>query len=129
MNPIVSETTCPTACPGLLLRPMQTSCAPSEPDPEKGLNVSQASLRIVLLALAFIVVAIFKLEINLENLFQKAVAAKTSFKVAEDEDFELFFKVRVSFANLRDKPSTKKGKVLFVPTQGAQFEVMEKKGK
>lgn len=102
---------------------------PPESDPEKGLDVFPASLRIALLTLVFIVVAVFKLEINLQNLFQKAVTAEVPLKVAEDKSFELFFKIKVSFANLRDKPSTKKGKILFILTQGTQVEVLEKKGK
>ncbi len=143
MNPIAGKTTYPNmkrryqycdTCGTLLPTPgfYCVQCeppVPPEPDPEKGLNVSQASLRIALLTLIFIVVAVFKLEINLQNLFQKAATAEAPLKVAEDEDFELFFKVKVSFANLRDKPSTKKGKILFVLTQGAQVEVLEKKGK
>ncbi len=143
MNSIASKTTYPNmkrryqycdTCGTLLPAPgfYCVQCeppVPPEPDPEKGLNVSQTSSRIALLTLIFIVIAVFKLEINLQNLFQKTVTAEVPLKVAEDEDFELFFKVKVSFANLRDKPSTKKGKILFVLTKGTQVEVLEKKGK
>ena len=101
---------------------------PPDPDPEKGLNVSQASLRIVILILIFIVVAVVRLEIDLENLIPEEVASETPLKVAEDEDFKLLFKVKVSFANLRDKPNTKTSKIIFVLSKGTPVEVLEKKG-
>ena len=101
---------------------------PPDPDPEKGLNVSQASLRIVLLILVFILVAVVRLEIDLQNLAPEGVASEASLKVAEDEDFKLLFKVKVSFANLRDKPNTKTSKIIFVLSKGTSIEVLEKKG-
>ncbi len=107
-------------------------CDPPEPpdsDPEKGLNLSQASLRIILLVLIFIVVAVVRLDIDLLNLVPEEVARETPLKVAEDEDFKLLFKVKVSFANLRDKPNTKTSKILFVLSKGTPVEVLEKKGK
>ena len=102
---------------------------PPEPDPEKGLNVSQAYLRIALLTLVFIVIAVVKLEINPLNLFLDSGTDEVSLQVAEDEDYEIFFKVNVSFANLRNKPNTKTSTILFVLTQGTQVEILEKKGK
>ena len=107
-------------------------CDPPEPpdsEPEKGLNFSQASLRIVILILIFIVVAVVRLEIDLEKLAPEEVASEVSLKVAEDEDFKLFFKVKVNFANLRDKPNIKTSKVIFVMSKGTPVEVLEKKGK
>ena len=59
---------------------------PPEPDPEKGLNVSQAYLRIALLTLVFIVIAVVKLEINPLNLFLDSGTDEVSLQVAEDED-------------------------------------------
>lgn len=102
---------------------------PPEPDPERGLNVSQTFLRITLLTLIFAVIAVIKLEINLQNLIPQEVAKEATLKVAEDEDFKLLFKVNVSFANLRDRPSTKTSKILYVLTRGTQVEVLETKGK
>ena len=101
---------------------------PPDPYPEKGLNVSQTSLRIFLLILIFIVVAVFRLEIDMQNLFSEEAASEAPMKVAEDEDFKLLFKVKVSFANLRDKPNTKTSKILFVLPQGTPVEVLEIKG-
>lgn len=108
-----------------------TQCDPPEapePDPEKGLNVSQTFLRIALLTLIFIVVAMIKLEIDPQTLFPETVKEEAPLNIAEDEDFKLYFKVKVSLANLRDKPSSKTGKILNVLTQGTQVEVLEKKG-
>jgi hypothetical protein len=102
---------------------------PPNPDPEKGLNFSQAFLRISLLILIFIIVAVVRLEIDLQNLVPKEVASEAPLKVAEDEDFKLLFKVKVSFANLRDKPNSKTSKILFVLSKGTSVEVLEKKGK
>ena len=101
---------------------------PPDPDPEKGLIASQASLRIVLLILVFIVVAVVRLEIDLQNLAPEEVASEASLKVAEDEDFKLLFKVKVGFAKLHDKPNTKTSKIIFVLSKGTPVEVLEKKG-
>ena len=102
---------------------------PPEPDPEKGLDFSQAYLRIALITLVFVVVAVFKLDINPLNLFQDLGTDEVTLQVAEDEDYEIFFKVNVSSANLRDKPNTKTSTILFVLSQGTQVEILEKKGK
>ena len=102
---------------------------PPEPDPEKGLNFSQAYLRITLLTLVFIVVAVFKLEINPLNLFHDSGTDEVPLQVAEDEDYKIFFKVNASFANLRNEPNTKTSTILFVLIQGTQVEILEKKGK
>ena len=82
-----------------------------------------------LLTLVFIVIAVVKLEINPLNLFLDSGTDEVSLQVAEDEDYEIFFKVNVSFANLRNKPNTKTSTILFVLTQGTQVEILEKKGK
>jgi hypothetical protein len=101
---------------------------PPDPDPEKGLIASQASLRIVLLILVFIVVAVVRLEIDLQNLAPEEVASEASLKVAEDEDFKLLFKVKVSSAKLHDKPNTKTSKIIFVLSKGTPVEVLGEKG-
>jgi hypothetical protein len=101
---------------------------PPDPDPEKGLIVSQTSLRIVLLILVFSVVAMVRLEIDLQNLAPEKVASEAPLIVAEDDDFTLLFKVKASFVNLRDKPNTKASKIIFVLSKGTQVEVLGKKG-
>lgn len=100
-----------------------------ELDPDKGLDFSQACLRIALLTLIFLVVAVFKLEINLTSLFQDQSSHEAPLKVSEDEDYYIVYRVKVSFANLRDKPNAKTSTILFVLRQGTQVEVLEKKGK
>jgi hypothetical protein len=100
---------------------------PPDPDPEKGLLVSQVFFRIVLLILIFIVVAVVRLEIDFQNLVPEEVAIEAPLKVAEDEDFKLFFKVKVR-ANLRDKPNTKTSKIIFVLSKNTSVKVLEKKG-
>ena len=70
-----------------------------------------------------------KLDINLLNLFQDLGTDEVTLQIAEDEDYEIFFKVNVSFANLRDKPNTKTSTILFVLGKGTQVEILEKKGK
>ena len=102
---------------------------PPEPDPEKGLDFSQTYLRIALLALIFMVVVVVKLEINPLSLFHDSSTDEIPLQVAEDKDYEMFFKVNVSFANLRDAPNTKTSTILFVLTQGTEVEILEKKGK
>ena len=107
-------------------------CDPPElpdPDPEKGLVVSQAFLRIVLLILVFIVVAVVRLEIDLQNQAPEEVTGEASLKVAKDEDFKLIFQVKVKLANLRDKPNLKTSKIISKLTQGTQVEVINKTGK
>ena len=102
---------------------------PALPEEEPGLNFFQTFLRIDLIALVFIAVAIFKLDINSVNLLPEQGIPEAPLKVAEDEDYKIFYKVNVSFANLRDHPNTKTSKILFVLTQGTQVEVLGKKGK
>ena len=102
---------------------------PPEPYPDKGLNKFQTFIRITLLGSIFIVVAVTKLDIKLQDLIPKEAIKEAPLKVAKDKDFKLLFKVNVSFANLRDKPSTKTGKILYVLTRDTQVEVLDQKGK
>ncbi len=106
-------------------------CGPPEspePDPEKGLRLSHACLRIALLALVFIVIAVFKLEINPLRLFHDSGSDEVFRQVAEDEDYKIFFTVNVSFANLRDEPNAKTSTILSVLTRGTQVEILAKEG-
>jgi hypothetical protein len=100
-----------------------------EPDPEKGMGFSQACLRIALLTLVFLILAVYKLEIDSTSLFQGLSTSEVPLKVAEDDDYYMVFKVNVSFANLRNEPNTKKSTILFVLTQGKEVEVLDKKGR
>lgn len=107
-------------------------CNPPEPPEafkERGLSISQTALRIFSIILIFIAVVIFKIDIDPNPVSEVPVVVEAPLKIAEDEDYKIFFKVNVSFANLRDKPSSKKSTILFVLPLGTQVEVLEKKGK
>ncbi len=120
--------TCGALLPGFYCVQCDPPQSP-DPDPEKGLNFSQTCARITLITLIFIVVAVVKLEINPLSLFQGSGSDEVPLEIAKDEDFELVFRVNVSFANLRDKPDMKTSTILFVLTRGTEVEVLEKKGK
>jgi hypothetical protein len=107
-------------------------CAPPEatkPDSEKGLSFSQSCLRIALLALIFMVVALFKLNIDPMQMIQEQDVVESPLKIAEDEDYKIVFMVKVGFANLRDEPNSKTSTIIFVLSKGTQVEILDKKGK
>ena len=107
-------------------------CGPPEnpvPDPEKGLNLFQACLRISLITLIFFVVAVYKLEIKLAGLFQIQSSQEDALKEASDTNFYMSYKVNVNFANLHDKPNSKTSTILVLLRRGTQVEILEKKGK
>lgn len=106
---------------------------PPDPEPEKGLNPFQTFLRIALLVLIFIVIVVVKLNIHLQDPFPEEVSdevpSEEPIEVAEDEDFRLIFLVKVKLANLRDTPKLNKSKIISTLPQGAQVEILERKGK
>ena len=87
------------------------------------LNFLQAMLRISLLTLMFLIVAVFKLDMNLKDFFSSSVQV-TPLKVAEDEDFKVFFKVNTRVANMRNLPNMKNSKVIDSLKMGVQVEVL-----
>ena len=98
-----------------------------ESDCEGELQFSQAMLRISLLTLLFLVVAVFKLDIKLTEVFSSS-AQETPMKVAEDEDFKVFFKVNTGLVNLRSLPNMKTSKIISSLVMGAQVEVLGAEG-
>jgi hypothetical protein len=92
-------------------------------DLEGDLKLSQALLRISLLTLLFLVVAVFKLDIKLVDVFLFSVQ-ETPMKIAEDEDFKVFFKVNTGLVNLRSLPNMKTSKIIGSLVMGAQVEVL-----
>jgi hypothetical protein len=84
---------------------------------------SHAMLRISLLTLIFLIVAVFKLDINLKDVFLSS-EQETPLKVAEDEDFKIFFKVNTKLANLRSLPNIKNSKIIDLLKMGVQVEVL-----
>jgi hypothetical protein len=95
-----------------------------KPDIEGELGFSQAILRISLLTILFLAIAVFKLDINLMDIFSPD-AQKIPLKVAEDEDFKIFFKVNTGMANLRSLPNMKTSKIIGSLVMGAHVEVLK----
>jgi hypothetical protein len=87
------------------------------------LKLSQAMLRISLLTLMFLIVAVFKLDINLKDFFSSSIQV-TPLKVTEDEDFKVFFKVNTRVANMRNLPNMKNSKIIDSLKMGVKVEVL-----
>ena len=49
-------------------------------------------------------------------------------KVAEDEDFKVFFKINTGLVNLRSLPNMKTSKIIGTLVMGAQVEVLGTEG-
>jgi hypothetical protein len=92
-------------------------------DSEGDLNFSQAMLRICLLTLLFLVIAFYKLDVKLMDSFSSSVQ-EIPFKVSEDKDFKVFFKVNTKMANLRNLPNMKTSKIISSLRMGDQVEVL-----
>jgi hypothetical protein len=88
------------------------------------LKFSNAMLRITLLTLLFLIIAVFKLDIQLKDVFSSS-DQETPLNVAEDEDIKIFFKVNTRLANLRDLPNIKNSKIIDTLEMGFQIEVLE----
>ena len=98
-----------------------------ESDSVDELKFSQAMLRISLLTLLFLVIAVFKLDIKLIDVFSSSLQ-ETPMKVAEDEDFKVFFKINTGLVNLRSLPNMKTSKIIGTLVMGAQVEVLGTEG-
>lgn len=95
-----------------------------ESDFEGELKFTQAMLRISLLILLFLVIAVFKLDVKVTDVFLSS-AQETPMKIAEDEDFKIFFKVNTALVNLRSLPNMKTSKIIGSLVMGAQVEVLK----
>ena len=71
----------------------------------------------------FLVIAVFKMDIKLMDIISSS-SQETPIKVAEDEDFKIFFKVNTSLVNLRSLPNMKTSKIIGSLMMGAQVEVL-----
>jgi hypothetical protein len=94
-----------------------------ESDSAGDLKLSQAILRISLLTLLFLVIAVFKLDIKLADVFSSS-PQEIPLKVSEDEDFKVFFKVNTGMVNLRSLPNMKTSKIIGSLRMGDQVEVL-----
>ena len=92
-------------------------------DSEGDLKFSQAMLRICLLTLLFLVIVFYKLDVNLMDGFSSSVQ-EIPFKVSEDKDFKVFFKVNTRMVNLRNLPNMKTSKIIGSLRMGDQVEVL-----
>ena len=95
---------------------------------ENQLPLSQAMLRISLLIILFLAILVFKLDLNVKEALIPQ-QGNTKIKVAEDEDFKLFFKVNTGLVNIRSLPNMKTSKIIGTITQGKQVEILGTKGK
>jgi hypothetical protein len=87
------------------------------------LKLFHAILRIILLTLMFLIVAVVKLDIKLKDVFLSSVK-ETPLKLAEDENFKVFFNVNTRLANLRSLPNMKNSKIIDTLKMGDQVEVL-----
>ena len=87
------------------------------------LTFSQAMLRIALLTLLFLIVAVFKLDIDLASVLTHG-QGETQMKIAVDEDYKIIFKVNTGLANLRSLPNVNTSKIVDSLTMGTQVEVI-----
>ena len=90
--------------------------------PEGELTFPQAMLRIALLALLFLIIAVFKLDINMMEVLP-INQGETQIKVAEDEDFKIIFKVNTGLANIRNLPNMQTSKIIDSIPIGTQVMV------
>ena len=89
---------------------------------EGELTLLKTTLRITLLTLLFLIIAVFKLDINMTKIFSVNQDEK-QMKVAEDEDFKIIFKVKAPIANIRNLPSMKTSQIIDSIPIGTQVMV------
>jgi Bacterial SH3 domain len=98
--------------------------------PESGTPFWQAMIKITLLTLVFAVLVAYKAEWDYMAFFEDTVvtpAAKQEKAIPEDdEDYQLFHYVNVSFANIREQPS-KKSKIIGGAGKGERLVILEKR--
>ena len=68
-------------------------------------------LRVTLLTLLFLIIAIFKLDINVIEVLSNN-QDETKIKVTEDEEFKIVFKVNAVMANIRSLPNIKTSTII-----------------
>jgi len=89
---------------------------------EGKLTFSKMILRVTLLVLLFLVVAIFKLDINVFEVLPNN-QDETQIKAPEDEDFKIIFKVNTGLANIRSLPNMKTSNIIDSISIGTQVMV------
>ena len=94
---------------------------------EEELTVLKTILRVTLLILLFLIIATFKLNINMMEGLPTNQDEK-QMKVAEDEDFKIIFKVNAAVANIRNLPNIKTSKIIDSIPIGTQVMVNRVEG-
>ncbi|MDH5457215.1 MAG: SH3 domain-containing protein [Nitrospinota bacterium] len=97
--------------------------------PESGTTFWQAMTKITLLTLVFAVLVAYKTNWDYEVFFEDVIEAPSKEKaqeIPEDEDYQLFHYVNVSFANIREKPD-KKSKIVGGAGKGERLTILEKR--
>ena len=89
---------------------------------EGELTLFKTTLRITLLTLLFLIIAVFKLDINMMEVFSVNQDEK-QMKVAADEDFKIIFKVNAAVANIRNLPNMKTSQIIDSIPKGTQVMV------
>ena len=114
-NPEYKDLYCST-CNSLIPPPgfFCIQCGPPEGPvafKEAELPLLKTILRIALLTLLFLIIVVFKLDINMMEVLSVNQDEK-QMKVAEDEDFKIIFKVNAAVANVRNLPNRKTSKII-----------------
>tara|TARA_B100001123_G_C15056225_1_gene925648 strand:+ start:258 stop:773 length:516 start_codon:yes stop_codon:yes gene_type:complete len=78
---------------------------------EGKLTLLKTIIRITLLIFLFLIISVFKLDINIIEIFPINKDEK-QMKLAEDEDFKIIFKVNAAVANIRNLPNMKTSKII-----------------
>jgi len=89
---------------------------------EAELPLLKTILRIALLTLLFLIIVVFKLDINMMEVLSVNQDEK-QMKVAEDEDFKIIFKVNAAVANVRNLPNMKTSQIIDSIPIGTQVMV------
>ena len=124
-NPEYKDLYCST-CNSLIPAPgfFCVQCGPPEGPigVKEELTLLKTTLRITLLTLLFLIIAVFKLDINMMEVFSINQDEK-QMKIAEDKDFKIIFKVNAVVANIRNLPNMKTSKIIDSIPIGTQVMV------
>ncbi|MBI4389044.1 MAG: SH3 domain-containing protein [Nitrospinae bacterium] len=95
-------------------------------EPEEGLTFAQAFLRIIAIALLFLLLVIYKYDLKFADYFPQIasrILSEPEPEVATDADLQVVYEVNSLRANVRDKGSMG-GKVLFNVKRGDTVAVL-----
>ena len=129
-NPEYKDLYCST-CNSLIPAPgfFCVQCGPPEGPigVKEELTLLKTTLRITLLTLLFLIIAVFKLDINMMEVFSINQDEK-QMKIAEDKDFKIIFKVNAAAANIRNLPNMTTSQIIDSIPLGTQVMFAEVEG-